>query len=105
MLENKKVKNNLCEDVHMSRLIASWYNAVGDYYDGDFEGWLESLGIDQATIRDIVEMWQCGKLELEKNAREYNKHHPVVVDESDGEVYVRRETMLEGIRRKIKSIL
>lgn len=105
MLENRKVKNNLCEDVHMSRLIASWQNAVGDYYDGDFEGWLESLGIDKQTIRDIVEMWQCGKLELEKHAHEWNKQHPIVIDEDDGKIYIRKETWLEALRRKIKSIL
>ena len=67
MLENKKY-----EGVHYSRFIASWHN-VGGRKAGiyAFEDWLEHLGLDANTIHDILEMEMGGKMELEKDARQF----------------------------------
>ena len=81
MLENKQLENNWCEPTHMSRFIASWKNSGGRcFYDGLFEDWLKSLGIDDRTIRDTVEMATCGKLELEKNAMRFIEEHKYDAD-------------------------
>ena len=75
MLENKKVKT-IYGEVYYSRLIASWYSVESSKFSC-FEYWLESLaerGIAELTeddIRNITEMKDMGKFELERDVREF----------------------------------
>lgn len=71
MLENKYF-----EGIHYSRFIASWFNVAGDDKNYLFEDWLEQLEINgkhmsEDVIRDIKEMKNCGKLELEGSVRSF----------------------------------
>ena len=75
MLENKKVECGFDIPVHFSRLIASWTNSGGNKYSWLFEDWLESLGLSDRDIRDCYEMYTCGKLEVERNAKNYIRQH------------------------------
>lgn len=47
----------------------------GDKYSYLFEDWLESLGLSDRDVRDCNEMYTCGKLEVEFNAKEYIQEH------------------------------
>lgn len=71
MLENMKVNG-----IHMSRYIASWMNAggefIGTWEDSSFSRWLRTVGVDdEQDVHDIFEMATCGKFELEQSARRY----------------------------------
>lgn len=73
MFENKKVFiPKIGEEVHYSRIIASWYNeASRDRYQ--FIDWLTYLGIAKNDIDEIAEMYDCGKLELESSVKNFIK--------------------------------
>lgn len=71
LLENNMVKNSVCEPVHLSRIIASWRNAGGKRFGSDFEEWLKSIGIDENTTREAIDMAILGKMELEKDAMRF----------------------------------
>jgi len=82
MLENKIIVWGEGKwPIPYSRFIASFNNVGGDiYYDGEFDVWLESLSIPPDDIVEILEMANCGKHELEVNARafinKYREQHP-----------------------------
>lgn len=89
MFENKKVfVPYLGEEIHVSRLIASWLNAGGDTYECtlDDEGapeyafrvWLQALGIEEEDIRYIYDFATNGKLELEILAKKFRRTHEVL---------------------------
>lgn len=89
MLENKKVMVPcIGEEVHFSRLIASWLNADKSIYEGtlDEEGypeymflvWLRALGISEEDVRYIWNFATCGKLELEMAAKKFRETHEVL---------------------------
>ena len=73
---NKKVMA-LGQEVHYSRIIASWANAnhaaFGGVviYDEDFEEWLYSMLIPVDDIKNICEMAVCGKMELIDHANKF----------------------------------
>lgn len=82
MFENNKInailgnKKTEVVDVNYTRFIASWFNAcknVGKnvYYDDEFVAWLTSMVIDKDTANDIRNIANCGKMELEDNARRF----------------------------------
>ena len=76
MLENRMVKVDLggwTEEVRISRIVASWNNAVGPYYGRTFQRWCMSLGIEESVAREIEEFASCGKFELERNAEKFSK--------------------------------
>lgn len=71
MLENKKVFiPKLGEEVHYSRIIASWRNEGGTGRE-QFIDWLLYWEVPDKTIDDILEMAECGKLELEKSVKDF----------------------------------
>ena len=78
MFENKKIYLDCVRnEVHYSRIIASYRNA-GGYIDeidnDDFVDWLNLLGIDNPyTISDIIELAANGKMELEQIADKFIK--------------------------------
>lgn len=89
MLENEKVMvPYIGEEIHVSRLIASWLNVGGDTFAATFnnEGvaqyaflvWLEELGIGEEDIRHIWELVTCGKFELEHSAKKFRETHEVL---------------------------
>ena len=72
MFENKVIDGY----VYATRFIMSWIRSGGKfdkhgkgYYD--FRGWLESLGLEDRDINDIMFLAQNGKLELEVSAKNY----------------------------------
>lgn len=75
MLKNKKVDCGFDIPVHFSRLIASWNNVGGNAYSWLFEDWLKSLGLSDRDARDCYEMYTCGKLEVEFNAKHFIEEH------------------------------
>lgn len=66
MFENKKFN-----DIHATRYIASWHNSGGTLYMGDFEDWLMSLGLTSEEARYVWNIANCGKLELEVDAKKF----------------------------------
>lgn len=82
-------ENELINDIHISRYLASWLNAGGvikekAVLDTDvrvdrhptFRKWLKSLVINgrhltDDEVRHIVNFSTCGKLELEDHARNF----------------------------------
>ena len=75
MFENKLINGY----AHATRFIMSWVRSGGTFdkfgkgYD-DFRDWLESLGLEDRDIKDIMYLAQNGKLELEESAKNYLKH-------------------------------
>ena len=62
----------ICDEwLRNPKLFEKW--ALENGYD-DFRGWLESLGLENRDIRDIMFLAQNGKLELEESAKNYLKH-------------------------------
>lgn len=89
MLENKKIMVPcISEEVHASRLIASWLNAGGDMYEATLndEGepeymflvWLRRLGVKDEDVYYIWDIADCGKIELEHIATKFRKTHEVL---------------------------
>ena len=72
MLENKKIG-----DVHYSRIIASWNNVYPGpvYYEDSFREWLKSLGATKEQTYEICEMANCGRFELERDAKQFIEKH------------------------------
>lgn len=69
--ENPKTKS---QEIRYSRYIASWRHVVDKYSDSDkFEEWLKTQNLTDNEIIDILEMYKCGKFELEENIRKYLK--------------------------------
>jgi len=74
MFENKIIKG-----IHVTRFIMSWIreggtldDMRGDYYD--FQQWLESLGLSESEVNNILEISKNGKLELEISAKNFIKN-------------------------------
>ena len=70
--------NTVVNGIHRSRYIASWIKAKG-LKQWEFEEWLKTLVINDRPLTDsevcgISELFGCGKLELEINARSYLKN-------------------------------
>jgi hypothetical protein len=75
MYENKKVYiPKLDEEVHISRIIASWRNRNGNMFG--FKSWLKELGLDDYDITRVWYLATNGKLELQNLADEFCKVHP-----------------------------
>lgn len=71
MYENKKVYiPKLGEEVHVSRIIASWRNRDGVISRG-FKDWLKELGVDDYDIQYIFYFARNGKLELQDSAEKF----------------------------------
>ena len=88
--ENKYVEAVGC---HYSRIIASWRNSSIGISEGFsprfeklgkghykllpswFETWLKTLPLTEEEVRDIIEMADCGKFELEQNAEKFALAH------------------------------
>ena len=75
MFENKVINGY----TYATRFIMSWVRSGGKFDKsgkgyGDFRKWLESLGLENRDIRDIMFLAQNGKLELEESAKNYLKH-------------------------------
>lgn len=77
MFENNKISfSKVTDTIHYSRFIASFYNEGGEIdYHGEFRAWLESIGISSEDIRNIMNMANCGKYELELSARAFIKKY------------------------------
>lgn len=71
ILENKKTES---QEIHYSRYIASWRNAGGKYFGGDFQEFLRLQGCTEQEISDITWLGNCGKMELETVARLFLKN-------------------------------
>ena len=75
MFENKVINGY----TYATRFIMSWVRSGGNFdkrgtgYD-DFRGWLESLGLGDQDINDIMFLAQNGKMELEVSAKNYLKN-------------------------------
>ena len=72
MFENKKTK----EGNYYTRYIISWINTCiamkqEIYFDNLFEEWLRNNGCTEDEISNIFRLATYGKLELERNAREF----------------------------------
>ena len=67
MFENRKTN----QGIHFSRYIASWKNAKGPDNRDLFRQWLETQNLKWDDILDILEMWSCGKMELEHDIEEF----------------------------------
>ena len=72
MFENKVIDGY----VYATRFIMSWIRSGGKFDNrgkgyNDFRGWLESLGLEDRDINDIMFLAQNGKLELEVSAKNY----------------------------------
>lgn len=68
--------NGVVNGIYYTRFIASWtkmctkINRVTRYGD-DFKDWLRSMGISEDEVAAIHELADCGKLELETNAKRW----------------------------------
>ena len=69
MFENKKTHGG----IYYTRYIASWKIAGGRIYRGGlFERWLrEDQKLTEEEIHDILEIAECGKLELQESAKAF----------------------------------
>lgn len=75
------LENNGFEQIHYSRFIASWNNVAGRRYDKwtdrkAFRAWLKTLSVNgkslpESVIREIVDLRNNGKFELEELARKF----------------------------------
>lgn len=75
MLENKKVMiPAIGEEVHYSRIIASWRNTGHKYFAGRFERWVtDTLGLSLDVANELIQFAITGKFELEKLANDEKK--------------------------------
>lgn len=78
MFENKKTSCG----IYYSRYIASWAN-VGRgfgpvYYRDEFFKWLIEVGCTENEAYEIVELANCGKVELEDSARLFYRDEHVL---------------------------
>lgn len=78
MFENKLIEIPELGEVHISRIIASWRKKGGKITDvkwtiSPFAEWCRDLGISDDDIGYIINFANCGKLELEDNARKFLK--------------------------------
>ena len=80
MFENEKVYvSSVDEHVHISRIIASWYNFIKHRKDKDylryessyFKGWLNDIGLSDGDANKVYIMATNGKKELELSAEVY----------------------------------
>ena len=70
------LENNVVEatGIPYSRYIASWRNVGNKSYDEWFVHWLVTEGLcTDKEASEIQDMATCGKLELEKSAKAFNK--------------------------------
>lgn len=75
MYENKKIYiPKLDEEVHVSRIIASWQNRNGVMSKG-FRDWLKGLGLNDHDIAYIWHFATNGKLELQDLADKFLTEH------------------------------
>ncbi len=70
--ENKYIEKH---DAHYSRYIASYVKICSklnrQFKYWEFKAWLTQLGLTEHEISDILWIADCGKLELETNARRF----------------------------------
>lgn len=89
MLENKKHNG-----IHYSRYIASWRNMGGRFFDEEFKEWLRSEGFSDEEIREVKELAECGKLELETTAKQFIDKEKEMIKKFEDKGYA------EGIIKK-----
>ena len=63
---------------YYTRYIASWTKVntkLGEktYFGEPFKDWLRHLGLSDTEVNDITNLAECGKLELETDAKEWIK--------------------------------
>ena len=73
MFQNKKTKVG---KEYYTRYIISWINACisakqSIYFDELFEEWLKTNGCSEEESSDIWHIATCGKMELERDAKEF----------------------------------
>lgn len=78
MFDNKIVKVPALgnEEIHISRIIASWTHVGGQittrrWAKTPFANWCVGLGLDTDVIREMVYFATNGKLELEDSAKKF----------------------------------
>lgn len=80
MFENEKVYvSSVDEYVHVSRIIASWYNFMKQRRDKDYLGyesryfkqWLNHIGLSDDDANKVYIFATNGKMELERSAEVY----------------------------------
>lgn len=80
MFENEKVYvSTIDEEVHVSRIIASWRNIAKrrndikglGYESIYFEKWMNYIGLSEENAEKVYAFATCGKMELEHAAVKY----------------------------------
>lgn len=71
------LENTYFNGIHATRYIASWLQVggmlrTGEDYD-NFRNWLLSLNLTEGSASYILELAWMGKLELERDARDFLK--------------------------------
>lgn len=72
MFENVLIKN-----IHATRFIMSWVRKGGELRTpyGDFNDWLESLGLTEEERDPILRIAGNGRMELEMSAKTFIKNN------------------------------
>lgn len=75
------LENNAFENIHYSRFVASWNNVMVGRYDKwedrkAFRAWLKTITVNgkslpESVIREICDLKNNGKFELEELARKF----------------------------------
>lgn len=82
LLKSKKTDSTVSEyenkmssqGIYYSRYIASWENSHGyGHSDSLFKEWLESVGLGEDEIEEVVFLRRNGKMELENSVNEFLK--------------------------------
>ena len=82
MFENKKVYvSTINEEVHVSRIIASWRNITKRHKDFGhlgyesvyFEKWMHYIGLSEEDAEEVYAFATNGKMELEHSANTFIK--------------------------------
>ena len=73
--ENRKIKNDVCEPIEATRLVASYRNVAAPYCAADdtmFYEWLLSIGVSKEDAEWVVfYIVRNGKVELESNVDKF----------------------------------
>lgn len=105
MLENKKH-----DGIHYSRYIASWRNMGGRFFDEEFKEWLRSEGFNEDEIREVKELAECGKLELEMAAKQFINKEKEMIKKLEDEASKNRKKSVEkavknsGLAKAIRNL-
>ena len=72
-------ENGNFNGIYYSRFIASWLRKGGKLKSGNdvglFRAWLNSLGVDDISVNNIIFLATNGKLELENSAEKFIAEH------------------------------